>query len=54
MERLPGVRKATVSLEKGEAEVEFKEGAVTVEQMIEAIKQAGYSAKLLEAGGQGR
>lgn len=43
-----------MSLEKGEAEVEFENGAVSLEQMIEAIKRAGYSAKLLEASGQGR
>lgn len=40
-----------VSLEMGQAVVEYEEGQVTVEQMIEAIKQAGYSAKPIEPGG---
>lgn len=51
---LPGITKAEVSLEKGQAVVEYEEGKATVEQMIEAIKGAGYSAKPIGAGGQGR
>lgn len=51
---LPGVKKAEVSLERGQAVVEYEESKVTVEQMVEAIKQAGYSAKLMGIGGQGR
>lgn len=51
---LPGLRKAEVSLEKGQAVVEYEEGRTTVEQMIAAVKEAGYSAKLITAGGQGR
>lgn len=49
--KLPGVKEAEVSLERGQAVVEYDEGKVTVEQMVEAIKQAGYSAKLVGAGG---
>lgn len=49
---LSGVRKAEVSLERGQAVVTYEEGKVTVEQMIEAIEQAGYTAKLIRAGGR--
>lgn len=48
---LPGVKKAEVSLERGQAVVEYEESKVTVDQMVEAIKQAGYSAELVAAGG---
>lgn len=51
---LPGVKTAEVSLEQGQVVVEYEEGKVTIEQMIEAVKQAGYSAKPIGAGGQGR
>lgn len=51
MVRLAGVRKAEVSLERGEAEIQFEDGAVTVDQMIEAVEKAGYKARLLKGGG---
>lgn len=44
LEALPGVKKADVSLEKGEAVVSFEPGAVTREQMKQAIEDAGFEA----------
>jgi copper chaperone len=41
---LPGVAKADVSLEKGEARVEYDQGRVTREQMAGAIEDAGFEA----------
>jgi len=51
---LPGVEKAEVSFEKSQAVVEYEADKVTVEPMIEAIKQAGYPARVIGARGQGR
>ncbi len=42
----PGVRNATVHLEKGAAEVEYDEDAVAVEQLVAAVKEEGYSAAI--------
>ena len=39
---LTGVRKATVSYEKGEAVVEYDAGAVSPEQIEKAVQEAGY------------
>lgn len=52
--RLSGVRKAEVSFEKGQAVVEYEKGKVTVEQMVEAVKKAGYTASPMGTGGQAR
>jgi len=41
---LPGVAKAEVSLEKGEASVEFEAGKVTRAAMAQAIDDAGFEA----------
>lgn len=43
LQRVPGVEKADVSLEKGEAVVH---GAADVQAMLAAVKQAGYAATL--------
>ena len=51
---LSGVKKAEVSLERGQAVVTYEEAMVTVEQMINAIEQAGYAARFIRAGGQVR
>ena len=42
--RLPGVTKADVSYEKGEAVVTYNPAKVTVAQMVAAVKTLGYSA----------
>lgn len=39
-----GVEKVKVNLKKGEAKVKYDESAVTVNQLIESIKSAGYTA----------
>jgi copper chaperone len=44
LEALPGVKKAEVSLEKGEAVVSFEAGAVTRDQMAQVIDDAGFEA----------
>lgn len=41
---LPGVAKAEVSLEKGEAAVEYDAGRTTREQMAQAVADAGFEA----------
>jgi copper chaperone len=44
LQELPGVAKAEVSLEKGEAKVDFEPGAVTRAAMAQAIVDAGFEA----------
>lgn len=41
-----GVRNATVHLESGAAEVEFEEGAVAPEQLVEVVRGSGYEAQI--------
>jgi copper chaperone len=41
---VPGVTKADVSLERGEANVEFEPSQVTRDDLIRAIDDGGYSA----------
>ena len=45
--RLPGVTKADVSYEKGEAVVTYDPAKVTVGQMVAAVKTLGYTATLV-------
>ncbi len=42
---LPGVHKAAVSYEQGRAEVEYDPASVSVEQLQQAIADAGYHAQ---------
>ncbi len=49
---LKGVRKATVSYEQGRAEVEYDPASVSVEQLRQAIADAGYHAQQLESGSE--
>ncbi len=44
LQGLPGVAKAEVSLEKGEAVVDYDAGKVGREQMAAAIADAGFEA----------
>jgi copper chaperone CopZ len=46
--RLPGVAKAEVSLAPGRAVVVFDPAKTSVEKMIAAIKQLGYTATVAE------
>jgi copper chaperone len=41
---VPGVTKAEVSLERGEATVEFESGRVTRADLLRAIDDGGFSA----------
>jgi copper chaperone CopZ len=41
-----GVYSAVVDLQDGEAEVDFDDDALTTDQLIGAVEQAGYGAKL--------
>jgi copper chaperone CopZ len=42
----PGVAKATVTLEPGQARVEFDESAATPEQLAAVVTTAGYAASV--------
>jgi copper chaperone CopZ len=41
-----GVYSAIVDLQAGEAEIDFDDDAVTTQQLVAAVAQAGYGAKL--------
>lgn len=42
---VPGVRKAVVTLEPGQASVDYDDSASTAEAMAAAVVKAGYSAR---------
>ncbi len=44
LQALPGVAKAEVSLERGEAKVDFEAGKATREAMVQAVADAGFEA----------
>ncbi|HEX9867845.1 MAG TPA: heavy metal-associated domain-containing protein [Candidatus Tectomicrobia bacterium] len=46
MEGLLGVKQSEVNLTTKQAVVRYEMGNVTVEQMLAAIKQVGFSARL--------
>ncbi len=48
LEGLPGVEKATVTFRPPEARVTYDPTRVTVGQMVEAIRRAGFDAVPLE------
>ena len=43
LNKLSGVRKANADVEKGTVEVTYDEGAVTTEDLKDAIEEAGYT-----------
>jgi copper chaperone CopZ len=47
LERLPGVRRAEVSLEKAQARIEFDDAKITTDKLVAAIDRLGFKAKLL-------
>lgn len=47
LKKVPGVKSVDVSLESKEAVAELEKGKVTTDQLIEAIKEAGYQASLV-------
>ena len=46
---IPGVRSAIVSYEKGEAAVEYDPTRVKMDQLVEAIRKAGFNVKTMTA-----
>lgn len=44
LQALPGVAKAEVSLEKGEARVDYEAGRVGIDDMKRAVVDAGFEA----------
>lgn len=48
LERLDGVQEAEVSYEDSRAVVTYESEAATVEQMIAALKELGYTASVVE------
>ncbi len=46
LEGLKGVRNAEVSFERSEAIVTYEKGAVTIEQMNQAVARYGFTATL--------
>ncbi len=46
LQRTAGVYSAVVDLASGEAEVDFEDDSATTEQLVAAVEQAGYGAKL--------
>lgn len=46
LNQLDGVTKATVHFNTGRIEVEHQENTISSEQLVEAIEEAGYEAKI--------
>ena len=46
MERLPGVKRVAVSLDRAEARVEFDDAAMTTERLVQTIGLLGFRARL--------
>jgi len=53
LERLPGVRRAEVSLEKSEARVEFDDGKISADRLAAAIGRLGFRARVLRVEPEG-
>lgn len=53
LEKVPGVTKAEVSLEKNEASVTYEKGKTTPEALVKAVEKAGYKASLPKEAPQG-
>jgi len=56
LERLPGVTRADVSLERARARVEFDDSRTSPEKLVAAIDRLGFKARLfaVEAPSAGR
>jgi copper chaperone CopZ len=48
LERLPGVKKVDVSLEKAQARVEFDDARISLDKLVATIDLLGFRAKLLD------
>jgi copper chaperone CopZ len=49
LEDTPGVKSAFTNYAKGEAKVEFNEQQVSLDQLLEAVKRAGYNAEVISS-----
>lgn len=49
LKAVPGVYGAAVFLEEGEAEVAFDRDTAVLDQIVQAVRTAGYDAELAEA-----
>lgn len=47
LERLPGVKRAEVSLEQTSARVEFDDSKISADKLVAAIDRLGYTGKVL-------
>ena len=47
LERLPGVGKVEVSLERAQAQIEFDDTKVSPEKLVSTVNLLGFRAKLL-------
>ena len=43
---LPGIKQVSASYQKGQMVVEFDERLIRAEEIVEAVKQKGYTASL--------
>jgi copper chaperone CopZ len=50
LERLPGVKRAEVSLEKATARVEFDDAQISADKLVAAIDRLGFKARVLSVG----
>lgn len=48
LEDVGGVKKASTKFAKSETEVEFDEGEVDIQKILETVKSSGYTAKVLD------
>ncbi len=46
LEKVPGVTKAEVLLDKNEADVTYEKGKTTPEDLVKAVEKAGYKCSL--------
>jgi copper chaperone CopZ len=46
LERLPGVKRVAVSLERAEARVEFDDSKTTTDRLVQTIGLLGFRARL--------
>ncbi len=53
LQKTPGVSSAAVSLMTNSAAVEFDEGAVSADVLIDAVEKSGYGASLADSGAKG-
>jgi copper chaperone CopZ len=50
LERLPGVKRVAVSLDRAEARVDFDDAGMTTERLVQTIGLLGFRARLKALG----